>query len=81
MLSKLTDTFLAEYNGQCIKLHLIRQHKKSDLIEGKKKECQNDRLKRREGWKPSPKFPIPRGCFPEYKWYDSQRIACPVSRG
>ena len=27
----------------------------------------------------SPKFPIPRGCFPEDKWSDSQRIKCPVS--
>ena len=24
----------------------------------------------------SPKFPIPRGCFPEDKWSESQRIAC-----
>ena len=26
----------------------------------------------------SPKFPIPRGCFPEDKWSESQRISCPV---
>ena len=31
-------------------------------------------------WLWSPKFPIPRGCFPEHKWPESQRIACPVSR-
>ena len=28
----------------------------------------------------SPKFPIPRGCFPEDKWSESQRIACPISQ-